>query len=85
VLTAAVAAALGLTGCGGSSHSGSAAASPPPPAPPTSQNQSLDTSQVLMQAKQTSESSSPYPVDDGALTLTDTSETSSPITVNASP
>jgi hypothetical protein len=46
------------------------------------QPQMLDTAQVLAQAKQTSEVDSPYQVDDGALTLTDTSDTSVPIVIN---
>jgi hypothetical protein len=46
--------------------------------------QSLDTAQVLAQARETSETSTPYPVNDGALTLNDTSDTSEPISVNTS-
>jgi hypothetical protein len=37
---------------------------------------------VLAQARQTSETTSPYPVNNGALTLTDTSDTTQPINVN---
>jgi hypothetical protein len=72
-------AALSLTaaltaGCGGD-HSA------PPPAPPTSQ--SLDTAQVLLLAEQMSETTAPFAVNGGAVTLNDTSETSAPIAVNA--
>jgi hypothetical protein len=42
----------------------------------------LDTAQVLALAQVTSESSTPIAVNGGALVLTDTTETSSPITVN---
>jgi hypothetical protein len=42
----------------------------------------LDTAQVLALAKQTSETSSPFAVNGGALTLTDTSDTSEPISVD---
>jgi hypothetical protein len=84
MLAVTVGTLLGISGCGGGSPAGSSpSAPPPPPPPPPPTSQSLDTSQVLMQAKQTSETSSPYPVDNGALTLTDTSETSAPISVNS--
>jgi hypothetical protein len=68
-----VAAAL-MAGCGGD-HSA------PPPVPPTSQ--SLDTAQVLLLAQQMSETTAPFAVNGGAVTLNDTSETSAPIAVNA--
>jgi len=45
-------------------------------------SQSLDTAQVLAQARQSSEISSPYPVIDGALALTDTSDTTEPVGIN---
>jgi hypothetical protein len=56
-------------------------ASTPPTMPPTSQ--SLDTAQVLALAQQTSETSAPFGVNGGAVTLDDTSETSAPIAVKA--
>ena len=53
-----------------------------PPAPhPTSQ--SLDTAQVLALAQQSSETSAPFAVNGGAVTLNDTSETGAPIGVSA--
>jgi hypothetical protein len=52
-----------------------------PPAPPPSTSQSLDTAQVLALAQHTSESDAPTPVNGGALTINDTSETSAPIPV----
>ena len=61
-----------LSACQGQSFTASGAPQP----------QALDTAQVLAQAKQTSEVDSPYQVDDGALTLTDTSDTSVPIVIN---
>jgi hypothetical protein len=55
---------------------------PPPTTPPTTSNaMSLDTAQVLALAQQTSETTAPFEVNGGALVLTDTSETSSPISV----
>ena len=51
--------------------------------PGSSGSQSLGTAQVLEQARQTTETGTPYAVNDGALTLTDTSDTSAPIGVNA--
>jgi|HubBroStandDraft_1064217.scaffolds.fasta_scaffold1752646_1 hypothetical protein len=74
----ALAASL-VTGCGGGSSGGGTMT--PPPTPPPSSNLALDTAQVLALAQQTSETESPLPVDDNGVTLTDTSETSSPIAV----
>jgi hypothetical protein len=83
-LTAAVLTAAGMTGCGGGN--GQSAATPPTQSTPVApQPQALDTAQVLALAKQSSETASPFPVDSGLLVLTDTSETSAAITVNAGP
>ena len=65
-----------VSGCG-TEQGGSAAISPP-----TNTSQSLNTAQVLAQAKAASDTSAPYAVNAGALTLTDTSETSEPISVD---
>lgn len=73
----AAVAAGSLSACGG--DNGQAAAMPPPA---RVANQSLDTAQVLGQARHTSETSSPYPVNDGALVLTDTSDTAEPMSIN---
>ena len=54
-----------------------------PQPPPPSTSQSLDTAQVLVLAQQSSETSAPFAVNGGAVTLNDTSETSAPIAVNA--
>jgi len=43
----------------------------------------MDTAQVLAQARETSEAAEPYAVNDGALTFTDTSDTTEPIAINA--
>jgi len=43
---------------------------------------SVDTAQVLALARRPSETGAPFPVNDGALTLNDTRETSVPIAVN---
>jgi hypothetical protein len=72
--------ATALTACGGGSSS---SVSTPPPV--TTSAQSLDTAGVLAQAQHTSEIAFPYQVNDGALTLTDTSESSQPISVNVTP
>lgn len=75
----ALAASL-VTACGGGNGGGGTT---PPPTPPASSNLALDTSEVLALALQTSETESPLPVNDGGVTLTDTSETSTPIAVAA--
>lgn len=54
----------------------------PAPKPPAPAAQSLDTAQVLALAQQTSETSSPFPVNGGLVTLNDTSESTPPIMVN---
>jgi uncharacterized lipoprotein YajG len=77
VLAAGVATAL-VSGCGGDDNTSSMMPTPPP----TSQAQALDTAQVLALAKEVSETSSPFAVNAGAVTLTDTSETSDPVSVN---
>jgi hypothetical protein len=71
---------VGVTGCGGM---GSSAPSAMTAAAPQSlpQPQSLDTAQVLAQARSTSETGEPYLVNGGALKLTGTSETADPIRV----
>jgi hypothetical protein len=64
-----------LSSCGGESASGM-------PASPAAVNQSLDTEQVLAQAKVTSETTDPYAVNGGMLVLTDTSDTTDTVTIN---
>lgn len=80
-LTAAVLTAAGMSGCGGGGNGQSAASPPAQSTPAAPQPQSLDTAQVLALAQQTSETAPPFAVDSGLLVLTDTSETSEPITV----
>ena len=77
ILGVAAIAAGSISACGGDNGQ---AAAPPPPARVA--NQSLDTAQVLAQARHTSETSTPYPVNDGAVVLTDTSDTAEPMSVN---
>jgi hypothetical protein len=77
-----------LGGCGddGSAMSGATAAGSPAqsqPPPPQVHAQSLDTLQLLEQARQASNTADPYLVNGGALRLTDTSDSSDPILVNA--
>jgi hypothetical protein len=81
ILGVVAVAAGSISACGGG-DSGQAAAVAPPPASVTSQ--SLDTMQVLAQARQPSETASPYPVNGGALVLTDTSDTTEPVNINGS-
>jgi hypothetical protein len=54
---------------------------PPVPVPQTPQ--ALDTAQVLALAQKDSQTALPFAVDGGLVTLNDTSETSSPIVVDA--
>jgi hypothetical protein len=75
-----------VSGCGGSGVAASAAPAAtaqaqPPPAQVHAQ--SLDTAQLLEQARRTSETADPYAVDGGALTLDDTSDSTEPLLVNA--
>jgi hypothetical protein len=65
-----------VVGCGGDGHPN--AAEPPVPIP-----QMIDTAQVLSLAQATSETSTPFTVDGGLVTFSDTSETSAPISINA--
>jgi hypothetical protein len=74
--------AAGCGGTGATSVAPAATATAQLP-PPQSHTQSLDTGQLLEQARQASETSDPYAVDAGALRLTDTSDSSDPILVNA--
>jgi hypothetical protein len=77
ILGVAAIAAGSMSACGG--DNGQAVAAPPPA---RVASQSLDTAQVLAQARHTSETSTPYPVNDGALVLTDTSDTAEPMSIN---
>ena len=43
----------------------------------------VTTSQILREAQQPSESAEPYPVNNGVLVFTDTSDTTEPITIDA--
>ena len=76
VMAAAVAATL-VSACGDDHNT-----PPMTPTMPTSTAQALDTPQVLALAKATSETSSPFAVDEGALTLTDTSDTTEPSSID---
>jgi hypothetical protein len=66
-----------VASCGGHDH---VTQSLPPPSGPVTQ--SLSTADVLAQARQPTETTEPYVVDDGALTLTDTSDETEPASVN---
>lgn len=72
---AAIAAAT-LGGCGGD-NGGTAAATPSP-----SVAQSLNTAQVLAQAREASETSTAYSVNDGVVVLSDTSDHTEPLAVD---
>ena len=67
-------AAAALSACGGDGGM----AAPPPPA---SMRLAMTTAQVLDRAKQSSETADPLPVNSGALTITDTSESADSISV----
>jgi hypothetical protein len=83
ILGVAAVAAGSISACGGGGgDSGQAMATAMPPSPSVT-HQSLDT-QVLAQARHTSETSSPYPVNDDALVLTDTRDTTEPVSINGS-
>jgi hypothetical protein len=77
-VAALTAAAVGsLSACGGE---GSDVAGTQPS--PSATAQSLDTGEVLLQAREASETADPYTVNDGALVLTGTSDSAEPIGVN---
>lgn len=69
-----------VSGCGGGDN-GQTAAGGGSANPPSAV--SLATVDVLSLAQKSSETASPYVIDGGAIVLTDTSETSEPINVNA--
>jgi hypothetical protein len=79
-LTAATAAAAAVSSCGGGDGSGSASNPPPPPPGGTAY---VSTATILEQARTTSETAAPYPVNDGALVFTDTSDSAPPSQVDA--
>jgi len=74
--TIAAVAVGSISACG--DGGGSGVAMPPP----SSSAQALDTAQVLTQARQTSETNDPYPVNNGTLVLSDASDTTEPVSVN---
>ncbi len=76
VLGAAALATASLSACGDHSNSSTSTTTPP-------MTQQLDTAAVLAMAQKTSEVSQPIAVDDSAVTLTDSSDTTEPISVNA--
>jgi hypothetical protein len=81
VIGVAAAVAGILSACG---HDHSSGGSMPTPPPPTSTNVNVTTSELLTQyAQKPSETASPAVVNGGMFTITDTSETTSPISVNA--
>jgi ABC-type oligopeptide transport system substrate-binding subunit len=82
ILGASCAAACMLAACGGNDNGSSTTTTTTTTPPPTSNVMTLDTAQVLVLAQATSETSTPFAVNGGALVLTDTSESGSPITVN---
>jgi hypothetical protein len=76
LIGAAALAAACLSACGDHAATGSMSM----PATPIAQG--IDTAQVLALAQKTSEVSVPIQVNDSALTLTDSSETAEPISIN---
>jgi hypothetical protein len=79
ILGVAALAAGSFSACGGGGGGQALVTAMPPP---SATSQSMDTAQVLASAGQSSETLSPYPVNGGALVLTDTSDTSEPVSVN---
>jgi hypothetical protein len=77
LIGAAAFAAAALSACG--DHNSEASMPTPTPTPST---QALDSAQVLALAQKSSEVSTPFEVDGGMLTLTDTSDTAEAISVN---
>ena len=78
-----------LSSCGGGSTTantgtGTTTGSSSGSGTPTSTTQEVDTAQVLALARESSETSEPFAVDNGAFAFTDTSETSEPIAVTGS-
>jgi hypothetical protein len=80
IMTSVGVAAGLVSGCGGGDN-GQAAMGGGGGSPPTSV--SLATGDVLSLAQKSSETATPFAVDGGAIILSDTSETSEPINVNA--
>jgi hypothetical protein len=75
-----VAAAAGILAACGHDHSPEM---PPPTPPPTSTAVNVTTSELLANyATQPSETGSPVTVNNGMFTITDTSDTTTPISVN---
>jgi hypothetical protein len=70
--------AILISACGG----GDSAGAPPPAAAAAASGMSLDTEQVLVQAREASETSEPYAVNGGAVSFDDTSDTSEPLGIN---
>jgi len=73
--------AAALTGCGGGNDGGMAGGGNGGPGGPSVQN--LDTAGVLVLARQTSETDSPITLNEGAVTVTGSSEATSPAETNA--
>jgi hypothetical protein len=67
--------------CGGSDGDSASSTTSNLPLPAPTTTTQLDTAQVLALAQVTSETSSPFVVNGGAVVLTDTSETTAPIAV----
>lgn len=78
IMTSVGVAAGLVAGCGGGDHG--QAATPPPP--PMTSTVPLTTADVLALAKKTSDTDAPIAVNSGVVTISDTSETASPISIN---
>lgn len=84
LILSAVGLSAGLLAACGSSNNYAGGSTPPAPTTPpvTPASQTLDTAQVLVLAQKKSEVTSPFAVNGGALTLTDTSDASDSLAVN---
>ena len=72
-----------VSGCGGGGQGQTASAGSGGSTMPMPTSVSLTTGDVLTQAQKQSETAAPFAVDNGAVLLTDTSETSEPLNIDA--
>lgn len=72
-----------LAACGHDDHNSTATTMPTPPTPPTSTTINVTTAELLAHyATHPSETASPVAVNAGAFNITDTSETTTPISID---
>ena len=79
IVAVAAGVAASVSSCGGPSTD----TLPEPMTPASPVIMEVTTAQILREAQQPSESAEPYPVNNGVLVFTDTSDTTEPITIDA--